>query len=147
MASISNQWLKGGKDWFPVHTKLELYNSDFADYELTFRKEIGVYKCLNNDCLNNNEKEYELNGYDINSNYPPRGSCSYCYGSLEFVEKKLSAEHHTIFLDRKEGNKIVNLITQSFNEVNSTKYLTNLIDKLSDKSKLKIIKKYLTTVN
>ena len=44
MAYISNQWLKGGKEWFPVYTKLELDNSDYADYEFTLRKEVGTYK-------------------------------------------------------------------------------------------------------
>jgi len=140
MAYISNQWLKGGKEWFPVYTKLELDNSDFADYEFTLRKEVGVYKCINKDCLNNEEKVYELNNTD--QNYW-RGYCSYCHGDLTCVETKSSPEHQIVYIDKEEGEDIVNLITGSFNDEKSSKLLSKLIVKLSDKSKLDIIREIL----
>jgi len=143
MAYISNQWLKGGKEWFPVYTKLELDNSDFADYELTLRKEVGIYKCMNIDCLNNEEKEFELTDNDIDLNNSQKGVCLYCSGELSFIEKKPYTEHQTIFIDKEEGEEIVNLITGSFNDEKSSKLLSKLIVKLSDKSKLDIIREIL----
>ena len=141
MAYITNQWLKGGKEWFPVYTKLELDNSSFADYEFTLRKEEGVYKCLNKDCLNNDEKEYELNDTDQISS--TNGYCSYCFGDLNCIEKKSSTEHQIVYIDKKEGDEIVNLIAESFNDEKSSKLLSKLIVKLSDKSKLDIIREIL----
>ena len=143
MAYISNQWLKGGKEWFPVYTKLELDNSDYADYEFTLRKEVGVYKCLNKDCLNNEEKVYELNDTDQNSSTNWRGYCSYCYGDLTCAETKSSPEHQIVYIDKKEGDEIVNLIAESFNDEKSSKLISKLIVKLSDKSKLDIIREIL----
>ena len=36
MAYISNQWLKGGREWFPVNAKLELNNTDWSNNHLNF---------------------------------------------------------------------------------------------------------------
>ena len=144
MAYISNQWLKGGKEWFPIYTKLELDNYKFADsdYEFTLRKELGVYKCLNKDCLNNDEKVLELNATDQIGSIGGF-SCSYCYGNLTCTETKSSPEHQIVYIDKKEGYEIVNLIAESFNDEKRSKLLSKLIVKLSDKSKLDIIREIL----
>ena len=152
MASISNQWLKGGKEWWPVNAKLELNKNEYGACELTLRKEIGIFKCLNKDCLNNEETEKELNSDftdcledpDCNLDWSYSwGSCHYCNGSLDFVERKTNAEFQTVMIDTEESEEIANLIAESFNDEKSSKLLSKLIVKLSDKSKLGIIREIL----
>jgi len=144
MAYISNQWLKGGREWVPVITKLELNNTDWSkqSFEFTLKKEIGIFKCQNKDCLNEDETEFQITAEDSELNYPSRGFCHYCFGELDFV-KRAYHEHQTLIFSSDEGEMITDFLTSSFDNNKVSILLSNLVDKLSDSSKLKILKKIL----
>jgi len=144
MAYVSNQWLKGGRDWVPVNTKLELNNTEWSNqsFEFTLKREIGIFKCQNRDCLNEDETEFEITDEDSELNYPSRGFCKFCFGDLDFV-KRTYPEHQTLILSSDEGEMVANFLTSSLDIKNTSKLLSNLVDKLSDSGKLKILKKLL----